>query len=250
MTKNDFDKFRKLLSGCLSMWDKAPSAESSAIWFRSLEEYSLQTVSAAFSAHMRDPANGKFEPKPAHIIEQIEKAAKNDGRPGVEEAWAIALAARDESDTVVWTVECSKAWFAALPVLELGDEVGARLAFKEAYTRMLTDARGRNEPIAWEVSEGFDKEKRRVAIAGAVDSGRIQPGRYLAIDHSTNLMLGMSGASTGGVPAAVREKLAALRDQMTKRDEGPSESEAEATRIAELKKAQQSKVDNYMRGEK
>lgn len=250
MTPNDFPEFKGLLSGVLSMWDKAPSAEASAVWFRSLEGHSLQNVSAAFSAHMRDPANGKYEPKPAHIIEQIEKAAKSDGRPGAEEAWAISLAGKSEADTVVWTTECAQAWFAALPVMNMGDEVGARMAFKEAYARLVLEARARREPVSWEVSEGFDKERRRVAIASAIDAGRINPGLYLAIDHSANLMLGMSGASAGGVPSAVREKLAALREQMTKRDAGHSESEAEAARIAELKKAQQAKVDQYMKGEK
>lgn len=246
MTPNEFDSFRKLLSGCLSMWDKAPSAESSAVWFRSLENYSMETLSAAFSAHMRDPVNGKFEPKPAHIIDQIEKASKTDGRPGAEEAWAIALAGKSEAETVVWTNECAQAWFAALPVMNMGDEVGARMAFKESYNRMVLEARNRREPVSWEVSEGFDKERRRVAIASAIDAGRINAGLHLAIDHSANLMLGVSGRSTGGVPAEVREKLAALRQAITKAPENSDESEV--SRIAELKKAQQEKVDSFISG--
>jgi hypothetical protein len=246
MKQSDFDAFHALLTSCLSMWDKAPSAAVSAVWFRSLAEFDMTALSAAFSAHMRDPVNGKFEPKPAHIIEQIERAAKQDGRPGAEEAWAISLTARDESDTVVWTNECAQAWSAAKPVMDMGDEVGARMAFKETYSRLVAEARSRFEAASWEVSEGFDSERRRIAVARAVEAGRIPAGRYAAIEHITPLML--SGPAAGGIPEAVRQKLAELREQFTRPYEGPSEADLERERLAELKRAQAQKVEQFMRG--
>lgn len=245
MKQADFDAFHAILSDCLSMWSGAPSAGVTAIWFRTLAAYDLGTLSAAFSAHMRDPANGKFEPKPGHIVEQIERMAKLDGRPGQEEAWAISLGARSEDETVVWTHECVQAWAAAKPVMDLGDEVGARMAFKETYTRLVTEARARFEPASWEVSEGFDGERRRIAVARAIETGRIPAGRYTAIEHITPLMLASSTA--GGIPADVRKKLAELRDQFTREYDGPSEADAEREQLAELKRVQAEKVEQFMR---
>lgn len=245
MQKSDFNAFHAILSDCLSVWSGPPNATIAAIWFRSLSEYSLKTLSAAFSSHMRDPANGKFEPKPGHIVEQIERLAKLDGRPGPEEAWAISLAARSEDDTVVWTNECVQAWFAAKPVMDMGDEVGARMAFRETYARLVAEARARLEPVSWEVSEGFDKDRRRAAVSEAIEAGRIPAGKYAAIEHSPSLLLGCS-IRTGGIPDDVREKLAALREKLTSRYEGPSEADEERERLAELKRVQAQKAEQYM----
>lgn len=244
MKQSDFDAFHAILSDCLSMWSGAPSAGVSAIWFRTLSGYDLGTLSAAFSAHMRDPVNGKFEPKPGHIVEQIERMAKQDGRPGAEEAWAISLGARSEDETVVWTHECAQAWGAARPVLDMGDEVGARMAFKETYSRLVTEARARFEAASWEVSEGFDSERRRIAVARAVEAGRIPAGRYTAIEHITPLML---SGPYAGIPEAVRQKLAELREQFTRPYDGPSEADLKRERLEELKRTQAQKVEQFMR---
>lgn len=247
MKQADFDAFHAILAECLAMWDKVPSATATAVWFKALSGYDIGALSSAFSAHMRDPQNGKFEPKPAHIIEQIERAAKNDGRPGAEEAWAISLAARDERDTVVWTHECAQAWGAAVQIMEIGDEVGARMAFKETYMRLVAEARARREPASWDVSEGFDKDRRRVAISQAIEVGRIPSGRYVAIEHDAPLMLGCSVEASKEIPAAIRQKLAELRDQFTRKHEGPSEADLERERLEELKRTQAEKVELFMR---
>lgn len=244
MKQADFDAFHAILAECLAMWDKVPSATATAVWFRALAGYELHMLTAAFSAHMRDPQNGKFEPKPAHIIEQIERAAKNDGRPGAEEAWAISLAARDEQDTVVWTSECCQAWAACQPVLQMGDEVGARMAFKEAYARLVAEARAMCAPVVWEVSEGFDKDRRRIALATAVEAGRIPAGSFHAIEMSPALLLG-NDLPTTGIPDHIRQRFAELRDQFTRRYDGPSEADIERERLDALKRDAQAKVEQY-----
>lgn len=248
MKPSDLAEFNAILSECLSMWGNPPSAGITATWFRTLAGYDLPTLSAAFSAHMRDPQNGKFEPKPAHIIEQIERAAKNDGRPGAEEAWAISLSARDEQDTVVWTSECCQAWAACQPVLQMGDEVGARMAFKEAYTRLVAEARAMCAPVVWEVSEGFDKDRRRIALATAVEAGRIPAGSFHAIEMSSALLLG-NDLPTTGMPDHIRQRFAELRDQFTRRYDVPSEADIERERLDALKRDAQARVEQYQKGE-
>jgi|GEM_PF-4860721 len=54
----------------------------------------------------------------------------NDGdcRRSAEEVWGIVLASRDESGAVVWTAECTEALSICRPILDLGDEAGARMA--------------------------------------------------------------------------------------------------------------------------
>lgn len=243
MKPSDLDAFNAMLSECLSMWGNPPSAGITATWFRTLAGYDLPTLSAAFSAHMRDPVNGKFQPLPGHIIEQIERAAKNDGRPGPEEAWAISLAARDEHDTVVWTNECAHAWGAAAPILEMGDEVGARMAFKETYARLVAEARARREPASWEVSEGFDNDRRRAAISQAIEAGRIPVGKYSAIEHESPLLL--SGPAFGGIPPEVRKRWDELREKWSKPFEGKSDADIERERLARLKHESAEKVRRF-----
>lgn len=248
MQQNDFDAFRKLLSACLSMWNDSPSGEVIALWFRCLAKYDMATVAAAFNAHMSDPSNGKFAPKPAHIIEQIKAASANDGRPGPEEAWALSLKARDEYDTVVWTHECVQAWAVAKPVMDVGDEVGARMAFRESYVRLVSEARERREPVAWEVSEGFDKDRRRLAVVEAVEAGRIAPGHYLALQKPVDfLAIGMGERQEPqGIPPEIRERLKQLRSIFSQAYDGPSEADYQRERTAALKRKAQEKIDQYL----
>lgn len=249
MKQNDFDPFTRMLEQCLAMWPEKPrTAESSAMWFACLSEYDLATVQTALIGHMRDPINGKFSPKPAHIIEQIQRAEKDDGRPGPEEAWALSLAAMDESDTVVWTRECAQAWGACRPVMNLGDEVGARMAFREAYTRLVADARSNRDPVAWEVSEGFDRDKRRIAVCSAVESGRINAGHQLALPNEGHtLLLSASGAITKSIPPDVSEKLKQLRDWYTAPALDVDHTAAEREKLAEKKRAMAARVAEYQK---
>jgi len=109
----------------------------------------------------------------------IERLDKGDGRPSADEAWALALNALDESETVVWTDEAREAFSVARPVLEGGDKVGARMAFKAAYERIISNARADKRRPAWDVSLGWDAQRReavlqRAAIAGILTYERAQ----------------------------------------------------------------------------
>lgn len=104
----------------------------------------------------------------AAILQRIQAA---DGRPGRDEAWSIALASADEFDTVVMTEEIQKAMAAATPILELGDKIGARMAFLSAYDRHMQEARAAGTTAKWTVSLGFDPDRRKIAIENAVRTG-------------------------------------------------------------------------------
>src|SRR5690606_32724284 len=99
----------------------APDSNAMRVWFRLLEQFPLEMVQRAFDHFVA--TEPKFPPTPAAIRDLL--GANADNRPGVDEAWAIALTSRDEAETIVWTAETAEAFAACRPVLDMGDEVGA-----------------------------------------------------------------------------------------------------------------------------
>lgn len=95
----------------------------------------------------------------------------DDGRPGPDEAWAMIP--RDETQTIVWTDEMAQAWGIALPLLDVGDKVGARFAFREAYVKAVSFARNLARAPHWQVSYGTDPHGRLLALLDAADRGRL-----------------------------------------------------------------------------
>lgn len=94
-----------------------------------------------------------------------------DGRPGVEEAWAMMPF--DESQSVVWTSEMAEAFDGARYLLQEGDKVAARMAFKEKYVRLVGDARDAGRPVNWMASLGYDKGGQAAVLSQAVAAGRL-----------------------------------------------------------------------------
>lgn len=95
----------------------------------------------------------------------------DDGRPGVEEAWAMVP--KGESESVVWTEEMAKAMPMVHDLLDAGDAIAARMAFKEVYQRLCQEARDRGIPVSWSVSLGWDTGGREPVIRAAVENGRL-----------------------------------------------------------------------------
>lgn len=107
----------------------------------------------------------------------------DDGRPGVEEAWAAMPF--DEMKTVVWTDEMARAYGVARGLLADGERVAARMAFKEAYTRMVGEARDAGIPVVWTPSLGDDKNGRDAVLSEAVAQGK------LSYEHAESLCPGL-----------------------------------------------------------
>lgn len=172
MRNEDYTEFCELLDSAYDLIgvgvNKVISGGAKGIFFTSMAAYSLPTVRAALSAHCLDRVRGRFTPKPADIIEQIEA---NDGRRSAEEAWAIALTGKKETDTVVLTPEIIEAFEICRPVLESSGERSARKSFLDAYTRLVAQNRAKQQPVQWFASLGSDKTGRAAAIEKAVAAG-------------------------------------------------------------------------------
>lgn len=252
MREADFDEFGALLDavcGLLSRGSYVPNATNTALWFRAMEAYDLATVRAALDAHVRDPQRGRFVPTPADVIAQIEGFAEHDGRPGVEEAWALALRARDEAETVVWTREMAEAWSVAKPVLQLGDEVGARMAFREAYGRLVDEARRQRVPASWSASLGHDPALRVERLRAAVDAGRLPQAELLALDatRADVLALGYEPASGSASDAEIRARAAlrALGERLKAKQDEPSRDALARASTEEAKDRTAEQVAQY-----
>jgi len=129
----------------------------------------------------------------------------DDGRPGVEEAWAMLP--MDESQTVVWTDEMARAFGIAAPLIEDGDRIAGRMAFKEAYVRMVGEARDSGVAVSWTPSLGHDKDKRGAALSEAVALGRIE------YSHAADIYPGLPAPGSPAVPALTFNALASLADE-------------------------------------
>lgn len=214
-----------------------------------LAQYPSEAVAAALKV-CRQELTGRLTL--AAILQRLHAA---DGRPGKDEAWSIALSACDEYDTVVMTEEIQLALNAARPVLEAGDKIGARMAFIGAYERLVSQARAKAQPAQWSVSIGFDPGRRVVAIAAAVQMQRIpqERGQLLLADLTHEPITpdgqAVAGLLTGPVSqqasAKVREKLQAIKAQITNRKEAREvrrlESKAQAAQDLARRRAELAK---------
>ncbi|MDD3884538.1 MAG: replicative helicase loader/inhibitor [Gallionella sp.] len=178
MRDSEKAKFLKMMQATLAIYDKTATTETVGLWWNLLAGYEFADVERAFAQYLKC-AEGRFAPKPASIIAIID-SMHPDGRPGADEAWAMIP--MDEYASAVMTQEMAEALSIARPLLESGDKIAARMAFKEAYSRIV-DANKRNgiRP-SWFPSLGQDKEGRDAALSDAVRLGR------LSADHAIGLL--------------------------------------------------------------
>lgn len=86
--------------------------------------------------------------------------------PGVEQAWAlVSKVMNNEEISICWTEEMREAYGVAAPLAN--DAVAARMAFKEAYQRLVGEARAQRRLPAWSVSLGFNKALREECLREA-----------------------------------------------------------------------------------
>ena len=129
----------------------------------------------------------KFFPKIAELRELagVLPGLPSDGRPGPEEAWArMPKGERMEDDSVVWCEEERIAYGACRSLLADGDQIGARMAFKERYQKELVEARSQNRPVQWTMSVGYDIDHRLTTLATAVQEKR------MSLDSALNFVPG------------------------------------------------------------
>ena len=76
MNKENFNEFRTVLLGIGEMYDKPISKSLGELWWQLMTDISIEEFKHAVSAHMNDPDQGMFMPKPANIIKQVSGTEK------------------------------------------------------------------------------------------------------------------------------------------------------------------------------
>ncbi len=193
------------------------SSRAAELMADDLADYPQEHIRAALQACRRE-LTGKLT-----LAAILQRVQAYDGRPEPNEAWALALAASDESDSVVLTEEIQLALGAARAVLDAGDKIGARMAFLSAYQRFVDAARRAAKPVAWELSMGHDPQRRIAAVEEAGRLGRLpapKVAEYVA--QLTHQPITQDGAAIAGLITgraaqpgpAVRERLMFVRRQV------------------------------------
>jgi hypothetical protein len=217
---NDSEKreFSQLITATMKTYRVEADAEVIRVWWGVLSRYPMEQVRAGFSRFVSSK-DSKFPPVPAHIVEAIEMASP-DGRPGADEAWA--LYPHDEAQSAVITDEIAEAMQAAASLLDYGDRIGARMAFKDSYERIVARNKAAGIPVRWFPSLGTDHAGRDMAINQAVKAGR------LSHDHAKSLLPAPEGAKN-------MQEVLQLADRSMSADQKERNRERMATIKAMLK---------------
>jgi hypothetical protein len=248
MHSRDVPAFADLLAGVFDAYNRvAPQSTTQMLWLRMLEPYDFQAVSAAFSQYVANEA--KFPPTPAQILALLGHGT-GDNRPSADEAWATALLSRDEAETVVWTQETAQAFVSCRSVLDLGDEVGARMAFKGAYDRLVSRARNERRPVAWQASLGWDADRRERALTAAGNAGLLPAPHVAALLPPPDPSNGMGDDEVAAENIArLRKLVASAMSPSEKRRRAAEEAgQAERDRLETLKAQTAAKVARHQQG--
>lgn len=184
----------------------------------------------------------------------FERLAENDGRPGAEEAWAMCP--QSEEDSVCWTLEMREAYSIARSVAEQGDNIGARMAFKDAYSRLVRESRENGFPTRWELSLGWEPSGRIRAVEKAVQVKALTqeraaallpppPGVGLLPHVISGAPLLLEGPSDAASDAKTRERISEIKKQLLTAAEKRERERAEAAK--KLREADQARRDAVRR---
>jgi hypothetical protein len=137
-----------------------------AMMVKDLSAYSQENIYQALT-NMRKTA--KFFNLPT-LIDELQKLSPNR-RISADEAWA--LYPHNEADSAVITNEMAEAMGIAQTLLNEGDKIGARMAFKQAYDRIVETNKSNGIDPKWFASLGHEPEGRELVVKEAVRLGRL-----------------------------------------------------------------------------
>lgn len=132
--------------------------------------YDTDTVLAALNRCRRE-LTGRLTL--AAVLQRLD-----NGLPSADEAFGLLVEGwcNEALTVVVPEIALLAAGMGAFGMFQAGDKTGARMAFREAYTRLAADVR----QAVWAVSAGNDREQRTRAVTEAVKAGRLTAQRAAA----------------------------------------------------------------------
>jgi hypothetical protein len=182
-----------------------------------------------------------------------------DDHPGPEEAWGLLIRfVSDERETGLLTEPMREGWAACSPILELGDEIGARMCFLETYKKALKIARNAGQRAQWSVTMGTDVERRKTALQAAVDARRISldyaqsllPAPVASLEHLAGLLEHDGPKPDAGQPslsARLQGLAASLRQARADEEQQAMREEQQRRAAIEARKPPEPEVDDELR---
>lgn len=106
-----------------------------------------------------------------------------------DEAWATVP--KSEQETAILTKETAEALAVAQPLLNDGDKIGARMAFKDAYSRLIEKAKAMSRKPVYFVSLGSDANSRASVLAEGVRTQKIalEMATTIAPEHAHDIVM-------------------------------------------------------------
>jgi hypothetical protein len=154
------------------------------MWWRALGTYPDGAILRSAERHL---TTCKFKPQLADLVEGCRAQVDNQWL-GPDEAWA--LMPKSELDSALLTSEMAEAMGVATPLLEMGDRVAARMAFRDAYMRLVEKAKIENRSPSYFPSWGTDKVQHAPLVANAVKRGQLTVDRAVEFlpEHATQVV--------------------------------------------------------------
>lgn len=77
MNNQDLNRFKSIVAALGDYYDKSINSTLVGMYWQDFKEYSIEQFEKAVSDHRKDPDQGMFFPKTAHLIRQIEGTSKD-----------------------------------------------------------------------------------------------------------------------------------------------------------------------------
>lgn len=177
MNQQDAQAFFELLDLTYDMIGvgagKIISPAAKAMFFQDLERYPLDLIAGSLAAHRQDPERGKFTPKVADIVHQIERRRKVAWL-SADEAWAQVP--KIEGQPGLMNDVSAQALAVAQQFLNLPrpDLTAARMAFKGCYDRLVERAKLERRGPEYFVSPGGSFEEQEAVRDEGIRQGLLR----------------------------------------------------------------------------
>ena len=169
MTENDEPKFYSMLDMLLTSYGKAPKPDVFKFWFALMANYSIEECEKAM---LKYASTVKFPPVPAGVIELIAGSSEVSG----DEAWAHVP--KLETDSGWMNRRMATALGCAIPLIDAGDMIAARMTFLAAYKNAEHDNDwfySRAQGVGFEVAEREKVDQHKLLE----DRGWVKPSENI-----------------------------------------------------------------------
>lgn len=178
MQTDDFKEFSALLDATYDMIGVGPakviSPTAKAMFFGDLQHYDLDLVRGALMAHRQDPERGRFTPKTADVVYQIERRRAVQW-VAADEAWAQVPKLEREPGLLNQVTAAALAAASEFLDMPRPDLVAARMAFKSTYDRLAEQEKLAGRPPKYWPSPGGTHEEFEAVKAEGVRLGLLPP---------------------------------------------------------------------------